>query len=62
MSKAMFAGLAPGKSALRPQLEVAINSRRLSGELWSGLWSDVGTPERLEALENSLGDDSNPTS
>ena len=62
MSRALFAGLAPGKSALRPQLEVAINSRRLSGELWSGLWSDVGTPERLEALENSLRDDSNPTS
>ena len=62
MSRALFAGLAPGKSALRPQLEVAINSRRLSGELWSGLWSDVGTPERLEALENSLRDDGNPTS
>lgn len=62
MSSALFAGLAPGKSALRPQLEVAINSRRLSGELWSGLWSDVGTPERLGALENSLRDDSNPTS
>lgn len=62
MSRALFAGLAPGKSALRPQLEVAINSRRLSGELWSGLWSDVGTPERLGALENSLRDDSKPTS
>ena len=62
MSGALFAGLAPGKSALRPQLEVAINSRRLSGELWSGLWSDVGTPERLEALENSLRDDSNSAS
>lgn len=62
MSRALFAGLARGKFTLRPQLEVAINSRRLSGELWSGLWSDVGTPERLGALENSLRDDSNPTS
>ena len=62
MSGALFAGLAPGKSALRPQLEVAINLQRLSGELWSGLWSDVGTPERLEALENSLRDDSNSAS
>ena len=59
MSEALFAGLAPGKSALRPRLDAAIRSRRLSGELWSGLWSDVGTPERLEALENSLGDDAN---
>ena len=62
MSRALFAGLAPGKSALRPRLDVAISSQRLSGELWSGLWSDVGTPERLEALENSLREGSNPTS
>ena len=62
MSSALFAGLASGKSALRPRLEAAISSERLSGELWSGLWSDVGTPERLEALENSLRDGSNPTS
>jgi MurNAc alpha-1-phosphate uridylyltransferase len=62
MSSALFAGLASGKSALRPRLEAAISSQRLSGELWSGLWSDVGTPERLEALENSLRDGSNPTS
>ena len=51
MSKSLFAGLAPGKSALRPQLDAAIISGRLSGELWSGLWSDVGTPDRLQALE-----------
>ena len=51
MSKSLFAGLAPGKSALRPRLDVAITSERLSGELWSGLWSDVGTPDRLQALE-----------
>ena len=56
MSKELFAGLAPGKSTLRPRLEASINSRCLSGELWSGLWSDVGTPERLEALEASLRD------
>lgn len=62
MSKALFAGMAPGKSALRPRLEAAISSQRLSGELWSGLWSDVGNPERLEALENSLRDGSNTTS
>lgn len=62
MSKALFAGMAPGKSALRPRLQAAISSQRLSGELWSGLWSDVGNPERLEALENSLRDRSNTTS
>ena len=51
MSQSLFAGLAPGKSALRPRLDAAITSGRLSGELWSGLWSDVGTPDRLQALE-----------
>lgn len=54
MSRALFNGLAPGKSALRPQLEAAISLGRLTGELWPGLWSDVGTPERLKSLEISL--------
>lgn len=58
MSKTLFAGLVPGKSPLRPQLEAAIHSRSLSGELWTGLWSDVGTPQRLEALEIRLRDHS----
>lgn len=56
MSKALFAGLAPGKSPLRPQLHAAIHLRSLTGELWTGLWSDVGTPQRLEALEIRLRD------
>lgn len=56
MCKALFAGLVPGKSALRPRLDAAVKSRGLSGELWSGLWSDVGTPERLATLEISLRD------
>jgi MurNAc alpha-1-phosphate uridylyltransferase len=56
MSKALFAGLVPGKSALRPRLDAAVKLRSLSGELWSGLWSDVGTPERLATLEISLRD------
>lgn len=56
MCKALFAGLVPGKSALRPRLDAAVKSRSLSGELWSGLWSDVGTPERLATLEISLRD------
>ena len=54
MSPGLFAGLAPGKLALRPVLDQAIRSQRVSGELFSGLWSDVGTPDRLRNLEIAL--------
>jgi MurNAc alpha-1-phosphate uridylyltransferase len=54
MSPQLFEGMKPGKSALRPLLDTAIIEARLSGQLWSGLWSDVGTPGRLRELENKL--------
>ncbi len=47
----LFAGLAPGRRALRPVFEDAIARRRLSGEHYRGMWSDVGTPERLREAE-----------
>ena len=37
MSPRLFAGLAPGKLALRPVLDQAITLKRVSGELFSGL-------------------------
>ena len=45
-----FAGYGRGKRALKPLLDEAILQGRLSGELFAGVWSDVGTPERLAAL------------
>ena len=54
MSPQLFEGMKPGKSALRPLLDTAIIEARLSGQLWSGLWSDVGTPARLRELKNKL--------
>ena len=54
MSPELFEGIKPGKAALRPLLDTAITEARLSGQLWSGRWSDVGTPERLRELENKL--------
>ena len=45
-----FAGYERGKRALKPLLDEAILQGRLSGELFAGVWSDVGTPERLVAL------------
>ena len=43
-----FAGLTPGRRPLKPWLDAAIARRALRGLKFSGLWLDVGTPERLE--------------
>lgn len=39
---------------LRDALRRAIAAGAVSGEVHSGLWSDVGTPQRLAALEQQL--------
>jgi N-acetyl-alpha-D-muramate 1-phosphate uridylyltransferase len=44
----MFAELTPGRRPLKPLLDAAIARRELKGLIFSGLWLDVGTPERLE--------------
>jgi N-acetyl-alpha-D-muramate 1-phosphate uridylyltransferase len=44
----LFAGLARGRRPLKPLLDAAIARRELKGLPFSGLWLDVGTPERLE--------------
>ncbi len=49
-----FAGCEPGKRPLLPLLEAAIARRALSGEHYRGEWEDVGTPERLAALDVRL--------
>lgn len=43
-----FAALAPGRRPLKPVLDAAIARRELAGLQFSGLWLDVGTPDRLE--------------
>ena len=48
-----FADLEPGKRALAPLLRAAADRGELGGELFDGDWSDVGTPERLAALNAS---------
>ncbi|MEE4191421.1 MAG: nucleotidyltransferase family protein [Halieaceae bacterium] len=51
---ALFAGLAAGARPLLPLLEQAIAADALSGEHYAGDWEDVGTPERLAALDERL--------
>jgi N-acetyl-alpha-D-muramate 1-phosphate uridylyltransferase len=50
----MFAGVAPGTTMkLRPLLDAALAAGRLGAERWDGAWTDVGTLERLNALNDS---------
>lgn len=53
-SARLFEGLTPGKLALRPLLDSAIASGTLGGRFFCGEWDDVGTPQRLEELNNRL--------
>ena len=37
---------------LRPLLDAAIGLGQLGGERYMGQWQDVGTPDRLQELNN----------
>jgi MurNAc alpha-1-phosphate uridylyltransferase len=50
----LFNGLEEGFRALRPLLDSAMAAGRVSGELYSGDWRDIGTPERLQQLNRDL--------
>jgi MurNAc alpha-1-phosphate uridylyltransferase len=45
-----FAGCTDGAYPLKPLLLRSMAQKRCSAELYAGLWEDVGTPERLQAL------------
>ncbi len=47
----LFAGCSDGRYPLLPLLQRAIALGRLCGEVYTGRWTDVGTPERLAAIE-----------
>lgn len=46
----LLAGLAPGRYKLGPILREAMAFGQISGAYFDGNWEDVGTPERLAAL------------
>lgn len=51
----LFASIIPGsKAKLAPLLHAAIQAGRVSGERYAGQWVDVGTPDRLQALDREL--------
>jgi MurNAc alpha-1-phosphate uridylyltransferase len=51
---ALFSGSKAGAFPLAPLLRQAMADDEASGELYSGAWVDVGTPERLQQVEAML--------
>lgn len=52
---ALFSGLPAQPLRLAPILRRAIAAGLVGGEHYRGAWHDIGTPERLRALDASLG-------
>ncbi|MEY6432592.1 N-acetylmuramate alpha-1-phosphate uridylyltransferase MurU [Thioalkalicoccus limnaeus] len=50
----LFAGCRPGAFPLAPLLRAAMDRGQVEGELHAGRWFDIGTPERLHALDRML--------
>ncbi|HUF73599.1 MAG TPA: nucleotidyltransferase family protein [Gammaproteobacteria bacterium] len=48
LSPTLFAGLPPGRRPLTEVFDAGIAARSVGAVVHSGLWIDVGTPERLE--------------
>jgi MurNAc alpha-1-phosphate uridylyltransferase len=46
----LFDNLPAGSRKLGPLLRQAIAKQRVSGQKFTGFWLDIGTPERLQAL------------
>ena len=51
---ALFAKLAPGVRPLAPILKDAIAAGQISAEHYQGQWLDIGTPQRLQQLDQQL--------
>ncbi|WP_372748837.1 N-acetylmuramate alpha-1-phosphate uridylyltransferase MurU [Litorivivens sp.] len=56
----LFAESAPGCQPLKPFLVKAIERRGVTAEHFSGDWVDVGTPERLQELDNRVSQSAVP--
>lgn len=48
-----FADLEDGRRPLAPLLKLAAAEARIGASLYEGIWTDVGTPERLAALNET---------
>ena len=50
----LFTSCQPGRFPLAPLLRRAMAAGRVSGEHYTGIWQDIGTPERLYRLDREL--------
>lgn len=50
----LFASCSPGAFPLGPLLRTAMDAGQVSGEHYQGSWFDVGTPERLDAVNRVI--------
>ena len=51
----LFKQIVRGEAAkLAPLLKQAMLNGLVSGEHFQGVWHDIGTPERLQAIDNAL--------
>lgn len=50
----LFSGLTVQRMPLSPVLRQAMRRQQVSGEYFAGDWEDIGSPERLKALECRL--------
>jgi MurNAc alpha-1-phosphate uridylyltransferase len=50
----LFSGYQSQRLALKPVLTEAIEKQQISGQLYQGSWSDIGTVERLQQLTAEL--------
>jgi MurNAc alpha-1-phosphate uridylyltransferase len=51
----LFVTVKPGEAEkLAPLLKEAMNKGLVTGQYYQGLWHDIGTPERLNALDKQL--------
>jgi MurNAc alpha-1-phosphate uridylyltransferase len=50
----LFDGCRPGAFPLAPLLRAAMDRAQVSGEYYSGRWFDIGTPERLAEVNETL--------
>jgi MurNAc alpha-1-phosphate uridylyltransferase len=46
----LFKNINYGKSPLAPLLREAIRHKKVSGEVYYGIWKDIGTPTRLQEI------------
>jgi len=54
----LFEGLKYGKRALAPILREVMKEEQVSGELYEGVWHDIGTPRRLAEINRQVIDTS----